>query len=424
MKKWIMTAIAVATPASFAGDADQQIIQKLEQLQRTVMEQQAQINTLKADLAEQSDVSELVRSELDSAIEAKGLAQVKDMGPVIQLPKQIEGLKIKGDVRFRYERRDEEFGASGESTRDRYRTRFRLGGVWQTNEGWEIGAGLATGDGDGTSTNDTWSDGGFAFDTGDIRLDYAYAKHSWDCWSLTVGQHKNPYVSSFLLWDSDLRPTGVTAQYKMDGLFATTGWYEVQNLGTDEASVQMWGAQVGYEMDMEGTSLLVAASYYHYNDGPTSDFIGIDDDYTWNIGDIYAEVGLPVGEASLSLYGHAWMNMGASGDAGESVLGGTEEGDDNNIGYALGLKGKMGNFSAGYAYGRCEADSAPGIFVNSDFGTGTAGGALNAKGHVFELGYKLTKNFSIAGTAMLIEEIEDNNDEESNLYQIDLKYKF
>lgn len=423
MKKWIMTALAVAAPASFAGNADQQIIQKLEQLQRTVMEQQAQINTLKAELAGQADVSELVRTELDSAIEAKGLAQVKDTGPVIQLPKQIEGLKIKADARFRYERRDEEFGANGESSRDRYRTRFRLGAVWQTNEGWEIGAGLATGGNDGTSTNDTWSDGG-EFETGDIRLDYAYAKHSWDCWSLTVGQHKNHFESSFLLWDSDLRPTGVTGQYKMDGLFATAGWYEVRNLGTDEASVQMWGGQVGYEMDMEGTSLLVAGSYYYYNDGPTTDFIGISDDYGWNIGDLYAEVGMPVGDASISLYGHVWKNFGASGDAGESLLGGTEKGDDNDMAYVLGLKGKMGNFSAGYAYARCEADSTPGIFANSDFGAGTAGTALNAKGHVFELGYKLTKNFSINGTAMITEEIEDFNDEESNLYQIDLSYKF
>ena len=158
MKKILIALCVLAVPAAIAADVNQQILEKLDNLQRQVMEQQAEISTLKAQLAEQADVSELVRAELDSAIEAKGLAQVKDMGPIIQLPKQVEGLKIQGDLRLRYERRitDNDAIAANETNQDRFRTRFRIGAIWQTTDGWEIGAGLATGDNNtATSTNDT-----------------------------------------------------------------------------------------------------------------------------------------------------------------------------------------------------------------------------------------------------------------------------
>ncbi len=459
MKKMIMTAIAMAAPATFAGDSDQQILEKLEQLQRTVMEQQAQINTLKSELAEQGSVGDIVRSELDAAIESKGLAQVKDIGPVIQLPKQIDGLKIKGDVRFRYENtavddyvRDAnnnnnvDAGEVDDVERNRFLTRFRLGAVWQTSEGWEIGAGLITGVNGvdpADNANDTWSDG-TEFETGDIMLDYAYAKHNWGCWSVTVGQHENPYVSSFMLWDEDVRPVGATAEYKMDGVFATAGWYEVRNLsnndGPGENSVQMWAGQIGYEMEAEGMDMLVAASYYMFSDDfsyetpAVTQLNNIPQDAEYKVGDIYAELGMPVGDAKMTMYGHSWMNFGASDEAGQSYLRGNEEGDDNDMGYVLGLKGEMGKFSLGYAYARCEADSAFPTLVNNEFGSGnvndsilSVNSALNSKGHVFRVGYAVTENFSINGTAMLAEEIEEmdaNLDQESDLYQIDLTYKF
>ena len=92
--------------------------------------------------------------------------------------KAIDQVKIKGDLRVRYERRDTEYENSDDDyARDRWRSRFRIGGVWKNKkEDWEVGAGLATGGSGATSTNDTWSDDE-PFETGDIRLDYAYAKH-------------------------------------------------------------------------------------------------------------------------------------------------------------------------------------------------------------------------------------------------------
>ncbi len=438
MKKWILVLCALAVPTVFAEDVNKQILEKLDALQRQVMQQQAEIESLKAQLASQNtDVTEMVRSEVDTAIEAKGLAQVKDIGPVIRLPKNIEGLDIKGDVRFRYERRitDDDTAAPGTDTdthRDRFRTRFRLGAVWQTTDGWEIGAGLATGGADSTSTNDTWSDNA-VFETGDIRLDYAYAKHSWNCYSLLVGQTMNPFVSSFLLWDGDIRPVGVTGQYRCGGVFATVGWYNVRDLGEDDDLAQMVAGQIGYELDLENMNTVVAAAYYHFNDATNQALSTFNNagvlinkpasDVGYDIVDLYAKVTMPMEDVTLSAYGEVWKNLGADGNAGDGQLGGAIDPDGNELGWVLGVGAKMGRFSTEYAYGRVESDSFPGVLTDADFGATAGVNNTNVKGHRIKLGYQITENMSINGTMFHLTEIEGDT-QEGKLYQVDLNYKF
>jgi hypothetical protein len=424
MKKILIALCALAVPAAIAADVNQQILEKLDNLQRQVMEQQAEINTLKAQLAEQSDVSELVRAELDSAIEAKGLAQVKDMGPIIQLPKQVEGLKIQGDLRLRYERRitDNDAIAANETNQDRFRTRFRIGAIWQTTDGWEIGAGLATGDNNtATSAQDTWSNGA-VFETGNIWLDYAYAKHTWNCYTVIVGQSPNPFKSSFLLWDSDLRPIGVTGQYQMDGLFAIVGWYDVFDPGADEDLAQMIAGQIGYEMDVEGMDMLMAAAYYHFNDA-ISNTLGAASDVSYDVVDLYVKASMPLEDMTLSAYGEVWKNFTGDGNVGDGQLGGTIDPEGNDLGWVLGIGAEMGKFTVDYAYGRVESDSFPGVLKDADFGATAGVNNTNVKGHKLQLGYQLTENMSVNGTMLDLNGIEGQT-QDGKLYQIDLNYKF
>ncbi|MFP3927588.1 MAG: putative porin [Desulfobacteraceae bacterium] len=161
--------------------------------------------------------------------------------------KVIDNLTLKGDLRLRYERRDRNrpAGEEEDDARDRFRTRFRLGGIWQNDaENWEAGAGLATGSDGPTSTNATWSKNKH-FETGDIRLDYAYAKHEFnDSFRITLGQHKNPYQTTWALWDGDVRPAGLTAQYEKGGLFLTAGGYDIYQAGDDVS--MMFSVKLGY----------------------------------------------------------------------------------------------------------------------------------------------------------------------------------
>ena len=421
MKKLLVLAVMAATAGAFAGEASADIQAQLQLLQQQLQEQQQQIQSLQQQLhgggMTESDVSRLV----DAAIEEKGLAQVKDAGPLLSLGKNVQNLKLTGDARFRYERQERERGDNPEETRNRFRTRLRLGFVWNTDEAWEIGAGLATGGSDATSTNDTWSDE-TVFETGDIRLDYAYAKHKLDNWTFTVGQQKNPFVSSFLLWDGDVRPAGATVQYKQGGLFATLGGYNVYHMGRDQANSMLYAGQIGYGLELEsGVSALIAAAYYHFND-PSTDLPGlkVTDDYDFQVGTLYGEVGVPAGDVDLSLFGEVWKNFGADGTAGQ-VAGVAPE--DNDLGWVIGLGGKLGKFSAEYAYGHVEADSVYGGLKDSDFGDTAGMTNTDVEGHKLSVGYKMTKNFTLGGTAMFLNEIEGPK-REGTLYQVDLVYKF
>jgi hypothetical protein len=385
----------------------EQILKEFEYLKQKVQSQQEDIERL------QSVIDETMDKKIDAKVEekiAKGTDNKVTLGN-----KFIDQLDIKGDLRVRYERRDVEDGTA----RDRWRTRFRVGGVWKNlTESWEVGAGLATGGIDGTSTNDTWGDDKI-FETGDIRLDYAYAKHKVADFAFTLGQQKNPFVASWLIWDGDLRPTGFTGQFAHDsGFFATAGAYGLE-LINDDNTAMMYAGQVGYANKIGNVKLTVAAGYQHY-DSVFSSAEAPNPDYDFQIGDLYARADIPFAKLVLSPYAQVWNNFGADGDF--SQAGGTLDPEDENLGWVAGIDAKMGAFKLGYAYAVVGADSIVEGLKDADFGTGA--GDVDVKGHKISGSYNFTKNWSAAVTAMLYESDQRSIDREADLYQFDINYKF
>lgn len=428
MQRWLSVIAAGLLPASlFAAEINQsEILQHIERMQQQIQQQQAAIELLKDQLKANE---ETVKTEVDSAIE-RGLAQIKDDSS-LSLGKNIDGLKLKGDLRLRYERRMRDRANGDDSDRNRFRTRFRLGMNWKNStESWDIGAGLATGGGDATSTNDTWGEDG-AFETGNINLDYAYAKHSWKDLglSLTLGQQKNPYETSFILWDGDVRPAGATVQYGCGGAFLTAGAYNVRYSGSDADLGNMVAGQVGYAYEAEDVNAVLALGYYTYNDAVAEKELGPSSDYEWDILDLYTSVGTKVGDAKVSLFAQWCTNLGADATNG-SQLAKTPAGydpEDQDMAWTLGIGAKMGKLSLGYAYGHVEGDSVPSFLTDGDFGTGLDNGSGNVEGHRIKVGYKLTKNCSVGSTLFFVENIESDSSysyDDASLCQIDLKYKF
>jgi hypothetical protein len=235
--------------------SDEQILKELEYLRNKVASQQEHIDALGA--------------MVDKKVSAKVEEEVKKSGggKVALANKFIDQLTLKGDLRARYEIRDKDYkeGQGSDISRDRWRTRFRVGGVWDNKaENWQVGAGLASGSNDPTSTNDTWSEDK-PFETGDIRLDYAYAKHKWDDFAFTIGQHVNPYKSSWVLWDGDVRLAGLTAQYgAKQGIFATLGGYSAKLVNDDNTATLVAG-QAGYNGKAGAASYTLAAGYHTYS---------------------------------------------------------------------------------------------------------------------------------------------------------------
>jgi hypothetical protein len=405
-----------------AGMSDEQILKELEYLRNKVASQQEHIDALGA--------------MVDKKVSAKVEEEVKKSGggKVALANKFIDQLTLKGDLRARYEIRDKDYkeGQGSDISRDRWRTRFRVGGVWDNKaENWQVGAGLASGSNDPTSTNDTWSEDK-PFETGDIRLDYAYAKHKWDDFAFTIGQHVNPYKSSWVLWDGDVRLAGLTAQYgAKQGIFATLGGYSAKLVNDDNTATLVAG-QAGYNGKAGAASYTLAAGYHTYsksliNEGDFSLNAVDEDKYELNIGDLYGKVSFPAGPVKLSLYGQIWQNFGADGNIGQSQAGSsfTQKPEDADMGWVFGADAKYGAFKLGYAYSVVEADSLFGYLSDSDFGDGLS--KTNKKGHRVQAGYAITKNWSADVTWLSFERDEDYaaaKEDQVDIYQFDVSYKF
>ncbi len=152
---------------------------------------------------------------------------------------------------------------------------------------------------------------------------------------------------------------------------------------------------------------------------------GVDPDaYDLSIGDIYADVSVPVGPVKLKSYGQLWMNFGADGKHGQagSKFPGLPE--DNDMGWVVGIDGTYESFKMGLAYSVVEADSLFGYLSDSDFGDGLS--KTNKQGWRAQLGYNITKNWSTDFTFLNFERVEDwaAKEDQVSIYQFDVSYKF
>lgn len=338
----------------------------------------------------------------------------------------IDGMEVKGDLRIRYEYMEKD--VDNEDATDRLRQRFRLGMKWNNpDENWKIAAGLATGGSDATSTNDTYSDNGM-FDTGDIRLDFAYAEHKLNNFKFIAGQQKNLFETTGALWDGDVRPAGFTGVADFKPMFVTVGWYDV--LYVDRDIAQMEAIQVGAKTDM----FTAALAFYNYHDTeevidevivPALSIAGsgaMDSDYAYQIIDLYLDANVKTDMAKISPYAQVFYNMGAEGEEGQSLLGGDLDPEEENMGYAAGINAGIDKFKLGVEWASIGADSCNPLLKDSDFGSQLK--LVDVEGFKIGLGYKITKNYELNATAYLYEAKERDIDQDPKTYHIDMVYKF
>ncbi len=181
---------------------------------------------------------------------------VREEGLKQSLPKWVQNINFKGDLRLRYqgEHRDiDSAGGTGERLiRNRMRYRLRAGIDAKVLDNMNVAFGLGSGsDGDPRSTNQTMQD---SFAKKPIWIDYAYAQ-----WmpikelALTGGKIKNPFwLASDFLWDSDINPEGgaLQASYKpvpSVNLFFNTAGLIVDEIGADVDDPWMIGLQGGFD---------------------------------------------------------------------------------------------------------------------------------------------------------------------------------
>ncbi|MBW2646580.1 MAG: putative porin [Deltaproteobacteria bacterium] len=126
--------------------------------------------------------------------------------------KLLNNLKWSGDLRLRHDTQWRETD-SDDYDRNRERFRLRFGFTTKPTETTKLGVRLASGSGYQNTTNQSYD--GHARGK-EIFIDKAYA--SWkpaDFFKITGGKHKNPLLTTPLVWDPDVNPEGYSEELKL-----------------------------------------------------------------------------------------------------------------------------------------------------------------------------------------------------------------
>lgn len=376
--------------------------------------------------------------ELEAAQKQQGATVQKLEESGVKLPDKlawIEKVNLYGDFRYRYEYIDAE-GSSSDQHRNRIRARVGLKG--KVNDEMTFNVRIASGSEDPVSTNQTL-DGGFS--SKDIWLDRAYLQWepaSMSGWTWLFGKMGNPFYKAGgnqLIWDDDLNPEGIAAQYAANlndntGLFVNAGGMWVEE-SSSNADASLWGLQAGLEHALNDDSKFTwGGSYYKYgNVKGSKTFYDVEDGfgnttYTDDAGDqaymfdyelaeLFAEYGTKLGKTPASFYGNYVVNTasGVSEDTGWLV------------GTKLGKAKNPGTWDFGYEYRDLEADAVVGVFTDSDF----IGGGTGGKGHKFSTSYAIAQNATLGATYFMSQRDGDgdgNINDDYDRFQFDLMVKF
>lgn len=365
----LIILLVMPLPAAQAASAE------LQELRKMVMGLSGQVSELQQRLQALEEVNQQQSEEIASYQAHSDQSR------------WTENLDFKGDFRYRYDDYDDE-RLGRDRSRDRIRARAHITAT--LDEETKVGIGIASGDEDPISTNQTL---GSLASSKDLRLDLAWFQ--WEPIEDLIwkgGKIKNPVHRAgghFLLWDSDLRPEGMNLIYDEERLYATVGYnhLESDNRVEERDDVAYTVLQVDYDFSLgEHTSLLLGAGYYDF---PTKgkvlgtfDELGrnsLDENgaylYDYEEVEAMAEFSTRIMDLPVMLFVDYVQNLDA---------------DDEDTAYALGLRlgntKKRGSWKLAYTWQETEADALLGVLTDSDF----ADGGTDSRGHVFSGSYAFT----------------------------------
>jgi hypothetical protein len=354
--------------------------------QGTITEQNYEllVNAAKAD----KEYVEAVKIDADKA---------KDNSSILKKLSWAEKIKIKGDMRFRYENEME----NDQNVEDRLRLRARLGAYADINDTTKAGIRLATSTGSATSTNQSleteWKHQAIGIDL--AYIDWAPEALGGNT-NFIFGKMKQPWVKvNDMIWDGDTNPEGmaVKSKIKFDGfnLLPSAGYYVLDDNGNDTLleDEYMFHAQLAATFGKKDKTK-VGVSYYGYE---TPGAVSNEE----RVYELFGES--PIPGTPFTLFGSYAYNSNAEA-----------AGDDDNA-FSLGAKAKFGSWKASYEYRDMGVNAINGNFDNSDF-------ANDSEGHIIKAAYNIDKNFDLKATYFVL----DSNDssDETELFQLDLVTKF
>jgi len=356
------------------------------------------------------------------------------------LPKWIQNLSFKGDLRLRLQ--SDQKPNTNTPARNRARIRFRLGAETRMEDNLKAGFGFATlslkassegnvVDGDPRSTNFTLGD---SLSKMPIAVDYAYVEYDpADFIKVLGGKFKNPiWNATDLLWDSDLNPDGLALVMKLKpseniSLFFTPEVMIIDEISSSEKDPLMYAFQPGLDIKWQSFSFKSAVAYYIFSgvkgnklDHSAGTNTGATTALSNNYTSVNPSVSISKSELPLiktvSVFGDYVINTDSS---------------TNNTGYSIGLQignskiSDLGQWSLKSMYRQLETDSWLDTFPDSD----AYGGKTNCQGReiIFELG--LSKNSLLSFDYYSMDKLVGNSSKTPNgtvleVMQLDFVYKF
>ena len=329
-------------------------------------------------------------------------------GKSASLPAWVQNIKLKGDLRLRYQTKVEKTTGDNEKDTNIGRVRMRLGLEGKINEKLYAGVGIATGSGDPRSTNISF--GGYNSKK-TVVLDYAYAKYSPLPWLKLVGGKMllgdALWEPTDLIWDTDITPEGAVLQFNKNlgpnaNLYLNTGVLVVDTDSSSDRDAPMaYLVQPGVNYKINDNLSLNGAfslqSFENTKSHTSSSFSGATNTgnttagtstYAYNyrminpalelsIREPFKAIGLNV--EFLKLYGEYVNNLAVS-----------RGGSGFSCGFKLGNNKieKWGDWQVKYVYAMLGRDAVLDVLPDSDRYSGKTG----IRSHEIELQFGLAKN--------------------------------
>ena len=429
MKQFLHLALAASLimPSLVSAAVTEEDIQELR-------DQLAAMSTRLEELAAENAELKAAQRESETAIETVEVAVAQ--APAFSVPAEswTDRVALDGDFRYRYER----ISAEGDPRRTRNRIRARTNIKASVSDDIDVGFGLATGGDDPVSANQTLGGGG---SSKPVVLNLAYV--DWaatEGLNLIGGKFKNPLIrvgGQGLSWDSDWTPEGFAVKYSHNWFFlnALATFLEGDSRGDNDNF--SWGGQVGARATIGDVSLRGGIGYLTIpSQGQQSTFGDPSDPgdyygntaveaggapcgttgaecfflYDYDLGQVFAEASFDVGDWPMLVF----FDFVRNNDASENDTAWT-------VGATLGQAKDHGQMEFSYYYAEKEADSVLGLLTDSNFG----GGGTDAKGHVLQFYYGLSKNWTIGGRYFANEaDLASGSNSDYDRFMIDIQWKW
>jgi hypothetical protein len=283
-------------------------------------------------------------------------------------------LEVSGDLRVRGQG---DYSDRDGKDRNSAQLRGRLGATFAANDRITLGARLATGDGDDPNSTDVQLSN---FDDDlQVSLDLAYVQLDLTNTKLYGGKMPMPFVRTDLVWDSDVKPQGLSGVYRRPlangGAFRASSLYfliDEQAAGPESA---MLGGQVGYDSPALGNwKYDVSAAYFDYRLGSTAG--GDAGDFRSNLRDIDGRfrsdfnLGDFIVGATWNGFGERWP-VRVVGDYVKNFGAATAADTGYGVDLIFGRTSKPGDWRVTYGHSIAQTDSVFAAFSHDNLSIAT-----------------------------------------------------